>query len=347
MFRTLTSCTRHSILKRLAFTPTVSNCRLQSSAASASSAASLSVSPTSLVSNVTSDKIASNPELEDFLKANFPSEMDPHHEPVIAPHYSKMNSFGTKTEDEIDQESTDAILAATTLGMDIDPDLAARNIRPMMTYLRDEQTETNSRRSRSLRYHCLVPGILYGGDPTRGILAHQKDSKMLCKTPWRLIQRELGRFHRNFESRVYALTVLQKDSNDQDMVYMEQPELVLPANVQRHPVQEKVYCVNYVRYHANRPLKLPLVHVNQEESPALKRDGYLLPIERKIECFVEDGAPIPDALELECTGLQFKDVVRRDRLILPPGVRLSDRVLARGNDYIIAVCDGHGRGSDD
>ena len=73
-----------------------------------------------------------------------------------------------------------------------------------------------------------------------------------------------------------------------------------------------------------------------------------MPIQRRIECFVDADAPvIPTALELECTGLQFGSVVRTDRLILPPGVRLSDRVLARGDDYIIAVVDGKGRGDDE
>ena len=88
--------------------------------------------------------------------------------------------------------------------------------------------------------------------------------------------------------------------------------------------------MNYVRYHPGRPLHLPIVQVNQDESPALKRDGYLLPISRTVDCFVDEDAPnIPQAIEMECTGLQFKEVVRRDRLVLPPGVRFSDRVLKR------------------
>lgn len=305
-----------------------------------------------LVSNVTEEKIAANPELEAFMKANFPQEMDPdNYKPVIPPHVSKLNSFGLKTEEEIKQESKDDVLATTTLGMDIDPQLKARNIRPMITYLRHAEKETNSRRSRGLRYHKLIPGLLYGGDPTRGIHGHQASFKTHVKTPWQLIQRELGRFRLDFSSRVYALTVLEKknhsggDEEGEDVIAIE-PQLVVPANVQRHPVEEKLYCVNYVRYHAQRPLQLPLVHVNTEESPAMKRDGFLIPIQRRIECFVEDGVPIPQALELECTGLQYKDVVRKDRLILPDGVRLSDRVIKRGDNYVIAVVDGGSRGGE-
>jgi large subunit ribosomal protein L25 len=100
----------------------------------------------------------------------------------------------------------------------------------------------------------------------------------------------------------------------------------MPRDVQRHPVQGKIYCANFVRYHAGRSLKLPIVYINEEESPALKRDGYIVPVNKYIECFVEEGVPIPEAIELECTGVLIKDVLRMDRLIFPDGVRPSDRI---------------------
>jgi hypothetical protein len=58
----------------------------------------------------------------------------------------------------------------------------------------------------------------------------------------------------------------------------------------------------------------------------LKRDGYIIPVSKHIECYVEDGVRIPDALEVECTGLALKDVIRMDRVIFPDGVRPTDRV---------------------
>ena len=333
----------HRIISSSSSATTSSIPRLSRLLMSPASTSSFSTAPERLVSNVTVDKLASgNAELEAYMKANFPAEMDPTYEPVHPPHHSRMNSFGLLTEEQANEESTDAILAKTVTGMQIAPELHARNIRPMITYLRDAQTEANSRRARFLRYHRLIPGLLYGGDPTRGIFSHQPDSKTFVKTPWRFLERELDRFHHSVNAHVYALTVLEKDDNDNDVIVTD-PQLVVPADIQRHPVQEKIYCANFLRYHPGRPLKLPLVHINQEESPALKRDGYLLPIQRRIECFVDDGVPIPPAIELECTGLKFRDVVRKDRLVLPDGVRLSDRVQARGEDFIVAVVDGRGR----
>jgi hypothetical protein len=88
-----------------------------------------------------------------------------------------------------------------------------------------------------------------------------------------------------------------------------------------------------------------VAYVNEEESPALKRDGFILPLKRYIECFVEDGAPIPERLDLECSGLRFKDVIRKDRVALPDGVRFSDRVERRGREFLIGVVFGRSRGA--
>jgi hypothetical protein len=88
------------------------------------------------------------------------------------------------------------------------------------------------------------------------------------------------------------------------------------------------------------------VYINQEESAALKRDGYIVPVNKHVECFVEDGVPIPEFLALECTGLQLKDVVRIDRIIFPDGVRPTDRVDVE-NFVVGPVFGGRSGGLDD
>jgi len=171
------------------------------------------------------------------------------------------------------------------------------------------------------------------------VYSHQPESKTFIKTPWRYIQSETERYHRHFESRVYDLTVYQSPDDDVGEVHR-----VLPRDVQRHPWKTGIfYCVNYCRYHAGRPIKIPVVYINEEESNALKHDGFIVPIQRYVECFVDDGVPIPERIELECTGLKFKEVIRTDRLIVPDGVRFSDRVLERGREYIVGVVFGKGR----
>jgi hypothetical protein len=53
---------------------------------------------------------------------------------------------------------------------------------------------------------------------------------------------------------------------------------------------------------------------------------------------VEDGVPIPEKLELECTGLQLREVARLDRIIFPDGVRISK--LVKPKFFIVGTVFG-------
>ncbi len=61
---------------------------------------------------------------------------------------------------------------------------------------------------------------------------------------------------------------------------------------------------------------------------------------------MEEGVPIPEAIELECTGVAIKDVLRMDRLIFPDGVRPSDRIDAK-NFVVGPVFGGRSGAVDD
>jgi ribosomal protein L25 (general stress protein Ctc) len=294
-----------------------------------SSAGSLKKDPSKLVYGVTKEKMESNPAIADFVSANFPEAFK---DSESSKYDESEGPLGVGAEES-------AYVARKAARVEIDYPL---NIRPLSTYIRDDANEEGSRRSRYMRWEGMIPGLVYGGNPNLGIFAHQPDSKVYIKTPWKALQKELDRYHRSFESRVYDLTVLEGPDDTEGNVYR-----VMPQNVQRHPVMSTIYCANFVRYHAERPIKIPIVQINEEESPALKRDGYIVPIKRYVECLVEEGASIPERLELECTGLQSKEVIRLDRIILPDGVRVSDRVRKTGNEFIIGVVFGRGKGADD
>jgi large subunit ribosomal protein L25 len=195
------------------------------------------------------------------------------------------------------------------------------NIRQLRCLKRDPEDEEGSRGSRRVRYESFIPGLIYGGDPTLGISANDASSKIFIKTPWTLLQRELDLYHRNFESHVYDLTVYEDPEDNLGTVHR-----VMPRDVQRHPIQRNIYCSNFLRYFPGRPIKIPIVYINEEESPALKRGGFIAPISRHLEVVIEDGVPIPERLELECTGLKIKQVLRSERIILPDGVKPSPRV---------------------
>jgi ribosomal protein L25 (general stress protein Ctc) len=243
--------------------------------------------PSRYVSGVTNEDLEKDPVLAAYFAANFPEE-----EPIM------VGKPLVKKENDI-----------------------SLNIRELRCLKRDPEDEEGSRGSRRVRHERFIPGLIYGGDPMKGISANDPGSEIFIKTPWNLLQRELDRYHRNFESHVYDLTVYE---DPEDMVGTV--HRVMPKDVQRHPVQHTIYCSNFLRYFPGRPIKIPIVYINVEESPVMKRGGFIAPINRHLEVVIEDDVPIPERLELDCTGFKAKQVIRSERIIFPDGVKPSRRV---------------------
>ena len=282
---------------------------------------------------MSANDLETDPNIASFFAANFSDQKD------------EEDNYGDDAFIPIgdEQEAEDTAPPEPAMAA-IDDALLARNIRPLSCFLRPRDTEDGTRACETLReVHKQIPGILYGSDPTKSVVSKHADSKTTVKTPWNQIQRELDRYHHAFESRVYELTVYESEeaaeADDGEGLYKQ---LVIPANMQRHPIQNKIYCVNYLRYHPGRPIKIPIRYINEEESPALKRGGFIVPISRTIECFVEDGAVIPESIDLECTGIHMKQVLRTERLIWPDGVTPSHRVKP---DYLVGLI--YGKRADD
>lgn len=273
------------------------------------------IQPSSFVAGVTIDDVETNSTIADYFAANFP-------EYKTAVSSSEMPGL---SEAE-DNEDTEGDLEADEINE------SPLNIRHLSSYKR---TEEGSRMCVRLReYYNLIPGVIYGSDPTQNILSIDQSSKILVKTPWEQIHREMDRFtYHNFESRVYDLTVYEDESDDEGVVHR-----VVPANVRRHPVLNKIYCCNFLRYFAGKTIKIPLVYINEEESGALKRGGFVVPLNRHISCVVEEGVRIPDAIEVDCTDLKLKDVIRMDRLIFPDGVKASKK--ARPDKFLVGTVFG-------
>jgi len=337
--------------------------------------------PNKFVTGTTPEQVAESQAVRDWYASNFEQwEDDP--DKIIV---------GEEKEEEEDEAAAAAEEEDSPSIISLPEHLTKRNIRPLVAYLRESGKEEGTRNCRRLRNpgvndpnFPLTPGILHGSDPTKNIVSVDHSSKVLIKTPWFEIQRELDRYHYgvngSFENRVYALTVFPSDEAHLDHHRGRQPKdrttykvddvnmtitaisppplptppprtpvegmeniLVIPADLQMHPVMHAPFCLNFVRYHPNKPIKIRIQYVNEEESPALKRGGFLAPVNRFVECLVEDGAPIPECIELECTGLRQKDVVRRERLIVPEGVTIHPRVP---DDFLIGtVFGGKGGGN--
>ncbi|CAB9505010.1 protein L25 [Seminavis robusta] len=274
-----------------------------------------------LVSGVTSEMVANDPVLMDYMKSNFPE-------------YFEDNN--NRKEEEIATVVTNWGERRRAIPKPI------LNIRSIPTLLRCPETEEGSNRCFPMREReGLIPGVIYGSNPTIGA-----KERIFVKTPRSIIQSEMDRFHHlAFVGRVYDLTVYetpeQFDQEQGGTVHR-----VVPRSVQLHPVNDMVYCCNFLRYYPGRPIKVPVTLVNEEESPALKRDGFLIPINKTVEVVVDEGVAIPEVLEVECSGLQFKQVIRLDRVMFPEGVRPSEKVLKHKDFMIGPIHGGRGGGAD-
>lgn len=340
--------------------------------------------PDRYVMGVTHELLSSNQALREYYAANF---NDWEHEPdkiIIGQNGGVVVETAKKEAEEEEEEEENARNSSAII---LPEHLTQRNIRPLVAYLRDASgRESGSRNSRKLRlpsvndpYFPLIPGILHGSDPTQNILSTNPSSKIIVKTPWFEIQRELDRFHfgitGSFVNRVYALTIYpseeahldhhrkRKNKKDRTMYKVDDekheivaypppppsippprtpiPELqnilVIPTDLQMHPIGHTTFCLNYIRYHPNKPIQIPIKVTNEEDSPAMKRGGFLSMVNRFIEVLVDEHVPIPERIALDASGLRQKDVVRRDRLVLPRGVRVHPRVP---EDYLIGTVFG-------
>ena len=351
--------------------------------------------PNQYVTGATSNQMEANQAMRDWYAANFPSWQED----------GETNIKSTNTTNDVDPSSLDTTVTAdeedeeliTTNphNITLPPSLTQRNIRPLTAYIRDPIHESGTRNCHRLRNNNnntsnhqnsssddtdfpLIPGILHGSDPTTNILSIQPTSKLMVKTPWFEIQRELDRYgtgrNGSFENRVYALTVFAHENADveyhqsvrrwnrdettyeldeENMTITEIPPppkevlgertpivenvLVIPTGLQLHPVAHSAICLNFVRYHANKPIQIPIRTINEEESPAMKKGGFIAFVNTFVECLVEEGGVIPEKIELECSGLRQKDVVRGERLIIPEGVRVHPRV---GGDFLVGTVFG-------
>eukprot|EP00560_Eucampia_antarctica_P006152 CAMPEP_0197824458 /NCGR_PEP_ID=MMETSP1437-20131217/1694_1 /TAXON_ID=49252 ORGANISM="Eucampia antarctica, Strain CCMP1452" /NCGR_SAMPLE_ID=MMETSP1437 /ASSEMBLY_ACC=CAM_ASM_001096 /LENGTH=342 /DNA_ID=CAMNT_0043424083 /DNA_START=8 /DNA_END=1039 /DNA_ORIENTATION=- len=300
-----------------------------------STAASPSVVDVStLVTGLSNEQVKENPAIASYLAANFPN-------------YGKSDE-SSSLSDEIVSEGMEGGFstggaAAAVAGKNEEVAVAANNnnninnIREMFSFQRDPKREDGSRACQRLREDFLIPGLIYGADPIKGIDS-SSNHKLYVKTPWNQLQRELDRYHHNFESRVYDMTVYENpDDTESGTVHR-----VMPRDLQFHPILNKLYCVNYLRYFPGRIIKIPIVYINEEESAAMKRDGFIASVNRFIPCVVEDGVPIPEHLELECTGLRLKEVVRIDRIIFPDGVQPIKKI---NDQFLIGTVFGKGEGA--
>ncbi|WP_342641292.1 50S ribosomal protein L25/general stress protein Ctc [Rhodoligotrophos ferricapiens] len=164
--------------------------------------------------------------------------------------------------------------------------------------------------ARAVRRQGLVPGVIYGG----------KQEPQLVSLIYKDLMKEVetGRFL----STIYDLQV------DGQTVQ------VLPRDVQFEPVRDFLIHVDFLRIakDSHVTVSVPVVFINDESAPGIKRGGVLNIVRHEIEldCPADN---IPEEITIDLTGADIGDSIHISAVKLPAGAKptITDR------DFTIAT----------
>jgi large subunit ribosomal protein L25 len=154
--------------------------------------------------------------------------------------------------------------------------------------------------SRALRREGRIPAVIYG-DKKEPVTIHVEE---------RALNKLLGTGH--FMNSLIMVDVNGKTTR------------TLPKDVAFDPVTDRALHVDFFRLAkgAKVQVNIPVVFVNEEESPGLKRGGVLNVVRFELDLMC-DADKIPDQIEIDVTGLEIGDSVHISDVTLPDGSESS------------------------
>ena len=164
--------------------------------------------------------------------------------------------------------------------------------------------------SRVLRREGRVPAVVYGGNE-EPLTIHVEEKEL---------RRQLGTGH--FFNSVVEVEVGGKKLR------------TLPKDVAFHPVTERPLHADFLRISkdAKVHVNVPVVFINEEASPGLKKGGVLNIVRHDLDLICE-ADKIPDDITIDVTGLEIGDSIHINQITLPKGTEsgIADR------DFTIAT----------
>jgi large subunit ribosomal protein L25 len=164
--------------------------------------------------------------------------------------------------------------------------------------------------SRALRREGRVPAVIYGGKEEA--------------TPIHVEEKELVRqlMTGHFMNSIVTIDVDGKSMR------------TLPKDVAFHPVSDRPIHVDFLRMTKGGKIEVsvPVIFINEEESPGLKKGGVLNVVRHELELVCENDK-IPSEISIDVTGKEVGDSIHISELVLPEGSEsaITDR------DFTIAT----------
>ena len=152
--------------------------------------------------------------------------------------------------------------------------------------------------SRALRREGRVPAVVYGGNE-EPLAIHVEEKEL---------RRQLGTGH--FFNSVVEVEVGGKTVR------------TLPKDVAFHPVTDRPLHADFLRISkdAKVHVNVPVVFINEEKSPGLKKGGVLNIVHHALDLICE-ADKIPDEITIDVTGLDVGDSIHIDSIKLPAGTQ--------------------------
>lgn len=178
---------------------------------------------------------------------------------------------------------------------------------PLQAQLRQR---TGKGAARELRRNSMVPAVIYG----------EKKEPLAIALPYKELSMRLhgGGF-------MTTIAMIEIDG---------ETHRVLPKDYQLDPVRDFVEHVDFLRVGRNTivTVAIPVVIINEEQSPGIERGGVVNMVRHEIEVNCPADS-IPDSIEVDLTGLEINEGVHISSVNLPEGVTpaITDR------DFTIAT----------
>lgn len=164
--------------------------------------------------------------------------------------------------------------------------------------------------SRELRRNGRVPAVVYGGN----------EDPLMIHVEEKLLMKQLM-------TGVFLNSVVMIEVGGKTI-------RTLPKDVAFHPVKDRPIHADFLRVSKDTKVQVgvPVLFVNEEKSPGLKRGGVLNVVRHELELICE-ADKIPDDITIDVTGFDVGESIHISHVTLPKGVEsaITDR------DFTIAT----------
>jgi large subunit ribosomal protein L25 len=164
--------------------------------------------------------------------------------------------------------------------------------------------------SRAIRREGRTPAVIYGG----------KEEPTLIHVEQKELVKQLMTGH--FMNSIVNIEIGGKTIR------------TLPKDVAFHPVTDRPLHVDFLRMTGDSKVEVqvPVVFVNEDASPGLKKGGVLNVVRHELELLCPN-ADIPEEIQIDVTGKDVGDAIHISEVTLPKGVTsvITDR------DFTIAT----------